>query len=100
MLGTGALVVTGGWLLVVLAFVALAIENIRATRIRANTGNDYLSVLTLIVGLVLLIAVPQFGTMVFLSIFIAGVIDVLQDRIIGQEVARRDWGVQMAPPAS
>jgi hypothetical protein len=94
------LVVTGGWIIVVLAFVALLIENIRSTRIRDNTANDYLSVLTLIVSLVLLIAVRQFSTMVFATVFLATLIDVLQDRIIGQAVARRDYGVQVAPPGS
>jgi hypothetical protein len=90
--------VTGGWLLVVLGLAGLAVESIRATRIRDNTSNDYLSVITLIVALILLIAVPQFSTMVFAVIFIAALIDVLQDRIIGQAVARRDWGVQMPAP--
>jgi hypothetical protein len=92
------LLVTGGWLLVVLALAALAIESVRATRLRDNTGNDYMSVITLIVALILLIAVPQFSNMVFAVIFIACLIDVLQDRVIGQAVARRDWGVHMAPP--
>lgn len=94
------IVIDGGWLLVILAFIALAIESIRATRIRDNTGNDYISVLTLIVAVVLLIAVEQYANMVFATIFIATVIDVLQDRIIGQAVARRDWGVQVAPPSA
>ena len=93
-----SLAVSGGWLMVVLALLALAIESIRATRIRDNTGNDYMSVATLIVALILLIAVPQFSNMVFAVIFIACLIDVLQDRVIGQAVARRDWGVQL--PAS
>jgi hypothetical protein len=97
-LSAARLEVTGGWLIIILTFIALAIESIRATRIRDNTSNDYLSVLTLIVTLILLIAVEQFGNMVFAAVFIAAVIDVLQDRIIGQAVARRDWGVQVAPP--
>jgi hypothetical protein len=97
-LSSASLIVTGGWLMVVLALLALAIESIRATRIRDNTGNDYMSVATLILALILLIAVPQFTTMAFAVIFIAGLIDVLQDRIIGQAVARRDWGVQMPAP--
>jgi hypothetical protein len=96
-LSTKSLMITGGWLLVVLALTALAIESIRATRIRDNTGNDYMSVATLIVTLVLLIAVEQFSEMVFAVIFIATLIDVLQDRIIGQAVARRDYGVQLPP---
>ena len=96
-LSTKSLMITGGWLLVVLALTALAIESIRATRIRDNTGNDYMSVATLIVTLVLLIAVEQFSEMVFAVIFIAALIDVLQDRIIGQAVARRDYGVQLPP---
>lgn len=97
-LSAASLVVTGGWLLVVLALLALAVESIRATRIRDNTGNDYMSVATLIVALILLIAVEQFSTMPFAVIFIAALIDVLQDRVIGQAVARRDWGVQMQAP--
>ncbi len=99
-LSAATIVVTGGFIFVILAFVALAVENIRATRIRDNTGNDYLSVLTLIVTLLLMIAVEQFATMAFAAVFIAALIDVLQDRIIGQAVARRDWGVQVAPPTS
>lgn len=97
-LSTAMISVSGGWLLVVLAFVALAIESIRATRIRDNTLNDYLSVATLIIALILLIGVEAFGTMAFVALFIAALIDVLQDRIVGQAVARRDWAVQM--PAS
>jgi hypothetical protein len=97
-LSAARLVVTGGWLIVILAFIALAVESVRATRVRETATNDYLSVLTLIVALILLIAVEQFGTTVFVTVFIAALIDVLQDRIIGQAVARRDWGVQVAPP--
>jgi hypothetical protein len=97
-LSAASLYIDGGWLVVVLALLALAIESIRATRIRDNTGNDYLSVATLILALILLIAVEQFATMAFAVVFIAALIDVLQDRIIGQAVARRDWGVQMAAP--
>lgn len=97
-LSSQAIEVDGGWLIVLLALIALGIESIRATRIRDNTGNDYLSVATLIISLILLIAVPQFSNMAFGVVFIASLIDVLQDRIIGQAVARRDWGVHMATP--
>jgi hypothetical protein len=95
LVSAASLVVTGSWVFVALTFVALFVENIRATKIRGHTANDYLSIAALVAALVLLLVVPQFGTMTFVIIFIACLFDVAQDRIIGQAVARRDWGVQV-----
>ena len=44
LVSAATLVVTGSWVFVALTFVALFVENVRATKIRGHTVNDYLSI--------------------------------------------------------
>ncbi len=75
-----------------LGFVSQWIEAIRATQIRRTGGNDLLSVLIAFAALLAFAGLPYFQTTAFLVVVIVGFGDVLLDRVIGQAVARRDFG--------
>jgi hypothetical protein len=77
---------------IALAFVMQWIEAYRATRIRATGGNDLFSIILTLAALLLFVGREEFQTTAFMVVVIVGVGDVILDRIIGQAVARRDFG--------
>lgn len=77
---------------IVLGFLAQWVEAIRATRINRTGGNDLLSVLIAFGALLAFAGVGVFQTTAFLVVVIVGFGDIMLDRIIGQAVARRDFG--------
>lgn len=79
-------------ILIIFAFVAQWLEAIRATRVRGTAKNDIWSLILAVGTLVLFVGVPPFQTFAFFTIVIVAFGDVLLDRIIGQAVARRDFG--------
>src|SRR5690606_34127243 len=88
--------ITHGDIITLGTFIAMGSDTWRATRIRDPTGNDPLSVLTLIGYIAFLLLLPSFMTMTFTFIVVASIIDVILDRVIGQAVARRDTAVGIA----
>ncbi|MCI4663017.1 MAG: hypothetical protein MRY63_14500 [Neomegalonema sp.] len=79
-------------LFVIFGFLASWIEVIRATAARDISGNDWMSLVVTLVCLVLFFTVSWFGTTAFMVITLVGIGDLLLDRIVGQAVARRDFG--------
>ena len=75
-----------------IGFVAVWIEVIRSTRLRDRGGNDLMSLLVTVAAIVIFIGVPGFGTTAFAVVPLAGFGDLLLDRLVGQAVARRDFG--------
>ncbi|MEO1291363.1 MAG: hypothetical protein AAFV62_00805 [Pseudomonadota bacterium] len=82
------------WTTIFIVFCLLAhwIETIRATYARDISGNDWMSLVVTLICVILFISVPWFGTTAFLVIMLVGIGDLLLDRIVGQAVARRDFG--------
>jgi len=78
---------------VVLVLLSMALEAWRATRIHDRSGNDLMSLLAFAMAGVLLIVVPWYGTATFSFVVVAGAVDLMLDRVIGQAVARRDFGI-------
>lgn len=73
-------------------FIAQWVEAFRATQVRRTGGNDFFSILLAFAALLLFVGAPAFHTTAFLVVVIVGFGDVLLDRLIGQAVARRDFG--------
>lgn len=83
---------TGTLIFIVLGFVCAWVEVVRATQIRLTGRNDTWSLIVTLVAALLFFTVSPFGTTAFLIVFLVGFGDVLLDRIVGQAVARRDFG--------
>lgn len=89
---------TWGDLILLVTFVILFIEIIKATYTSAASMVDHgLSMLVFIAVLIEFLIVPQAATSVFFLILIALLIDVVAGAIIGIRVARRDIGFGAAP---
>lgn len=84
--------VTGTLIFLVLGFVCAWVEVVRATQIRLTGRNDTWSLIVTLIAALLFFTVSPFGTTAFLIVFLVGFGDVLLDRIVGQAVARRDFG--------
>lgn len=92
LMSSDGLPITLSIILTVLCLVAGWIEVIRATSVQSRGGNDVMSLVVTIVALVLFVGAPSFGTSAFLIVVVTGIGDLLLDRIVGQAVARRDFG--------
>lgn len=90
--GEDGVQVTGTLIMIVLAFVAQWIEAIRATAVKATERNDTMSLVVAFAVLAIFLGVPGFQTTAFFAIVVVSFGDLLLDRIIGQAVARRDFG--------
>lgn len=84
--------ITGTTIFMTLGFFCSWIEVVRATQIRNTARNDTWSLIMTLIAFVLFISVAPFGTTAFLIVALVGFGDVLLDRIVGQAVARRDFG--------
>ena len=90
----GALSVTWMTLFIVMGFIAVGIETMRATRpVDDRSGNDWMSLAATLLATVLFAAAPPFQTTAFLIVVMAGVCDLLLDRYVGQKTARREIGL-------
>ena len=79
-------------LFILLGFVSAWIEVVRATNIRDTARNDIWSLIVTLICVVLFVGVSAYGTTAFMIVALVGFGDVLLDRIVGQAVARRDFG--------
>lgn len=93
LLGSGALPVSLTTLFVVAGFAAAWVEVIRATRLRDRGGNDGLSIVATIAAVLVFVGAAPFATVAFLVVPLAGLGDLLLDRLVGQAVARRDLAI-------
>jgi hypothetical protein len=84
--------VTGTLIFIVVGFLCAWVEVVRATQIRLTGRNDTWSLIVTLIAALLFFAFSPFGTTAFLIVFLVGFGDVLLDRIVGQAVARRDFG--------
>lgn len=90
------LALTGNIAFIILGFMAQWSEAIRATRLD-DRRNDLFSILLAFGALLLFVGIDYFQTTAFLVVVLVGFGDVLLDRIIGQAVARRDFGGLVGP---
>lgn len=93
MISGGTWEFTWGDLIVLVTFVILFIEIVKATYTSASGLIDHgLSMLVFVAVLVEFIVVPQAATSVFFFLLVALLIDVVAGAIISIRVARRDIG--------
>ena len=85
---------TFGDLFVILGLVALFFEVIKAARLGPGTIVDHmLSTAVFIIGLIVFLLVPAFGTSAFLLLVIMALIDVVAGYTLSIFAARRDFSV-------
>lgn len=93
LLNSGTLIVSFNVIFVIAAFVAVWVEVIRATSVKDRAGNDWLSLVSTFIAILVFVGATPFGTMAFLVVPLAGFGDLLLDRLVGQAVARRDFAL-------
>lgn len=93
LLNSGTLIVSFNVIFVVAAFVAVWVEVIRATSVKDRAGNDWLSLVSTFIAILVFVGATPFGTMAFMVVPLAGFGDLLLDRLVGQAVARRDFAL-------
>jgi len=93
LLNNGAFLVSFNTIFVTAAFVAIWIEVMRATSVQTRAGNDGLSIVATFVSILVFVGAESFGTLAFMVVPLAGLGDLLLDRLVGQAVARRDFAV-------
>ena len=88
------LFLTFGDIFVILGLVALFFEIIKAARLGPGTIVDHmLSTAVFIIGLIVFLLVPAFGTSAFLLLVIMTLIDVVAGYTVSIFAARRDFSV-------
>lgn len=88
------LFLTFGDIFVILGLVALFFEIIKAARLGPGTIVDHmLSTAVFIIGLIVFLLVPAFGTPAFLLLVIMALVDVVAGYTVSIFSARRDYSV-------
>lgn len=94
LLSGGEWTFTWGDFILLVTFILLFIEIVKATFTSTSTLIDHaLSMIVFIAMLVEFLMVPQAATSVFFLVLVAGVIDVIAGYTIGIRVARRDLAI-------
>jgi hypothetical protein len=93
LLNNGTFLVSLNTMFVIAAFVAIWIEVMRATSVTTRAGNDGLSIAATFIAILVFVGAESFGTLAFMVVPLAGLGDLLLDRLVGQAVARRDFAI-------
>jgi uncharacterized membrane protein len=94
MIRGGIWTMTWGDVIILITFICLFFEILRATRSTRSHNSDHIfSMIVFILALLLFILLPQCATSVFFFIVVASLIDITAGFSIGLAAARRDFNI-------